>query len=340
MSSYGKRFVLTLFGEDAAPFTGAVVDGVPAGTPIDNESVNTQLMRYGDLPAFRTVSGLYEGKTTGAPLCALFANEGSAPEASFIARPGMPDDLWFTKSHGSADVRGDGHFSAKLHAPLIFAGTVARTVLESKGITLCAHIKSLAGVEDASFSELPLNDETFTQIGRGKLPVYDKRKEMLMALALEQAKNNADTLGGQIECVATGLPVALGSPLFDGIESKLASVLFSFMDVRGVSFGDVAAKGSENNDELFIDTLEGRPAARSNHAGGAVGGLTNGMPLIFTAALRPSPIIGIEQTTVDFKHRHSATLPPMKLSGTTVPQYAVLIESAAAIAIVDALIDK
>lgn len=344
MSQYGNKLKLTLFGEDESHKTGLVLDGVPAGTKIQKDEMTAALCRYGEAPFFEIVSGVFEEHATGAPLCLLFSAETSGKTADPIARPGLPGDLLFTKTHGFSDTRGDGIFTDRLHAPIIAAGCIARAVLREKDIQLFSHIRALAGVEDDALSAHPLTDETMEKLTHGKLPVLDKRKEMLMTLALEKAKHIGDTVGGQIECAVTGLPIGLGNPPFDGLESKLSALLFSFADVRGVSFGDgfeaAGHTGSQNNDEIFMDTLKGCPAAKSNHAGGIVGGLSNGMPLLFTVALRPSPKIQIEQSTVNFKLRHNTVLPPYDGQAPGVPEYPVLIESAAAIAIVDALLEN
>ena len=341
-STYGQKFTVSLFGQRDKAQYGVLIDGVVPGIALDTDGIISRIDAYTDNAVqTRVVSGVRDGKTTGAPISALFTDEGPVQDAprSFVARPGTADFGYFVHFRGAdAEVPGEKNMPG-----LIFAGLVAKAILARKDIEVHAHLRSVGEVEDTPFSELPMNAETFAAIGHGALPVYDKRKEVLMKLKLEKTKGMGDTVGGKVECAGTGLPAGAGSPLMGGIDARVASLLFTLPGVCGVSFGDPEASsayGSEQNDELFIDTLKGSPATRTNHCGGVLGGVTTGMPLLCTASLRPSPLIAIEQTTVDLKLKHSVALPPLTADADAVVRAVLPVESACAVAVLDTLLTK
>lgn len=320
-SIFGNRFKISVFEN------GAVIEGLPAGLTLKISE---------NMPG-KILSGVNGGKTTGAPLCAVL-NEASAAYTAPVARPGYPDYTYFVK-YKTTGAQYPYEFA------ILFAGAVAKEILKAENIRFISHIKSIGEIEDTPLSELPLTRETADKILHGKLPVYDSRKEMLMTLRINQAKNNLDTIGGQAECAVIGLSAGLGEPLFHGIQSQLSALLFSLPEVCGIEFGKGFAagqmNGSDYNDSFFMDTLNGTVATKTNHAGGVQGGITNGMPLIFNVAFAPAPDIGIEQQTVDFQKRHSVILPPSReFDACKMEQKVLLTESAAAIVLADAILQN
>ncbi len=341
-STYGKKFTLSLFGQSDKAQYGVLIDGVAPGTAIDERDIIRRIDSFSDGGVqTRVVSGIKDGKTTGAPVCALFTDDAPLQDVrnTSVARPGTPDFGYFARFRGAnADEPGEKHLPG-----LVFAGALAKAILARRDIEVHAHLRSIGEIEDTPFTDLPLSRETFDVIGRGALPVYDKRKEVLMKLKLEKTKGMGDTIGGSVECAVTGLPAGAGSPVLNGIDAHIAGLLFALPGICGVSFGDPAAPkayGSEQNDELFIDTLKGCPATRTNHCGGVLGGITTGMPLLCTASFRPSPLIGIEQNTVDLNLKHSVVLPPLTPNTDAVVRMVPAVEGALAAAVLDALLTK
>lgn len=338
----------TIFGESHGPAIGVVLEGVPAGLALDLDAVRFDLARRApgrnalstarkeaDEP--RVLSGVFEGRTTGAPLCAVIENtdtrSGDYEKTKDLARPGHADYPAHVRYGGFQDYRGGGHFSGRLTAPLVFAGGVAKQLLAQRGIFVGAHISTIYGVNDD-----PLEDwESLRACAAKDFPVLSDEKGAEMREAILEAKNEQDSVGGAIECGVFGLPAGAGSPDFGrNAEGIFSQYLFAVPAVKAVAFGAGTAfalmRGSEANDPLFMDD-DGSIRAEQNCAGGINGGITNGMPLVFEATLRPTPSIGRRQFTVNLAARENAEL---ELSGRHDPcvvhRAVPVIEAAAALA--------
>lgn len=323
-SEFGSLLKISVFGQSHGRAIGVVVDGLPAGEAIDLEELDRFLDRRrtgknrlstarkeSDVPVF--LSGLENGVTCGAPLCAVIENSdqhsSDYSELRDKPRPGHADYTAYVKWKGQADMRGGGHFSGRLTAPLCVAGGIAKQILSRRGVYVGAHLWSVGTERDAPFPLRPTR-ELFESVAAKPFPVLDDQAgERMQALILE-ARQNLDSVGGVIECAATGLPAGLGDPMFDGVENRLASALFGIPAVKGVEFGDgfaaARAHGSENNDPFVME--DGRVAAETNHAGGILGGITNGMPVVLRTAMKPTPSIARPQRTVSLSAGENADL--------------------------------
>ncbi|MBQ7300840.1 MAG: chorismate synthase [Clostridia bacterium] len=358
-SIYGNRLQVSIFGQSHAPGIGCVIDGLPAGEEIDLDVLSAFLARRApgrdpfstqrkEADAPEIVSGLYEGRTCGAPLCAVIRNgDQHSKDYSEIAdkpRPGHADYTAHIKYGGAQDVRGGGHFSGRLTAPMCIAGGIARQILARRGIHIGAHIYAVNGVYDTPFDPCLVSHADFCMLEDKSFCVISDKKGEEMQARILAAKADCDSVGGIIECAVTGLPVGLGDPMFDGMENRLARVLFGVPAVKGVEFGDgfasSALRGSENNDPMVMDA-DGRPQMTSNHAGGILGGITTGMPLLLRCAIKPTPSIGQEQNTVSLSRRENAALTIHgRHDPCIVPRAVPVIIAATAIGILDALLDS
>lgn len=313
-SEFGKLIKVSVFGQSHGRAIGVVVDGLPAGEAVDLTELQAFLDRRkpgksplstarkeSDAPTF--LSGLENGKTCGAPLCAVIENgdqhSGDYAGLTDTPRPGHADYTANLKWGGHADMRGGGHFSGRLTAPLCIAGGIAKQILSRRGVFVGAHLKEVAGIPDAPFPPRPTAD-LFAQIAAKPFPVLDDGAGEAMRSAILAAREALDSVGGVVECAAVGLPAGLGDPMFDGIENRLAAALFGIPAVKGLEFGDgfaaARARGSENNDPFVL--RDGAVATESNHAGGILGGITTGSPLVLRAAFKPTPSIARPQRTV------------------------------------------
>ena len=349
MNTWGRNFRITIFGESHGPAVGAVIDGLPPGFAPDMDEVAREMARRapgGELSTARKeadapeiLSGYFNGRTTGAPLCAIIRNADarSGDYAPEILRPGHADLTALYKYGGFADFRGGGHFSGRLTAPLVFAGALAKQILRQKGVRVASRIFSIYDAEDAEFPPGGLED-AFLAAAAKPFPVFDDAAGERMKAAILAAKAEGDSVGGVVECGIFGLPPGLGEPFFEPVESVVASMMYAIPAVKGVSFGEGFAlarmKGSQANDPLYYDGPYIR--TRSNKSGGANGGITNGNPLIFRAAFRPTPSIAKEQETVDTAKRETVTA---RIRGRhdpcIVPRAAPVVEAAAAVCAMD-----
>ena len=338
----------SIFGESHGPAVGVVLEGVPPGLELDLDAVRFDLSRRapGKSPLStarkeadepQILSGVFEGRTTGAPLCAVIENtdtrSGDYARTKDLARPGHADYPAHVRYQGFNDYRGGGHFSGRLTAPLVFAGGVAKQILAQRGVYVGAHISTVYGVNDE-----PLEDwESLRACAAKDFPVLNDEKGAEMRDAILEAKNDQDSVGGAIECGVFGLPAGLGEPDFGrNAEGIFAQHLFAVPAVKGVSFGAGAAfalmRGSEANDPLYVDG-DGSVKAEQNCAGGINGGITNGMPLVFEVTLRPTPSIARRQFTVDLAKGENAVLELTGRHDPCVVHRAVpAIEAAAALA--------
>lgn len=356
--SFGQHFKLTIFGESHGGAIGMVIDGIPAGTPISEAEIARHMARRapGNDPTatarkepdrVKIVSGLFEGRATGTPLCGLIENtntrSGDYAQLRAKMRPGHADYAGHVKYAGFGDPRGGGHFSGRLTAPLVFAGSIARALLAQRGIAIGAHIAAIAGMMDAPFDAVHVDGDTLLRLQRSGFPLLDPVCESAMRAQVAAAREAGDSVGGIIECAATGVPAGIGSPFFGSVESVTSHLLFSIPAVKSVEFGDAAwmanMRGSQTNDAMRFDE-DGRVACLTNHNGGVTGGITNGMPVVFRVCVKPTPSIARAQQTVDLSSGENATL---AISGRhdpcIVPRAVVAVESALAIALCELMMD-
>lgn len=346
----GLALRLSIFGQSHSEAIGMTLDGLPAGLPIDLDKLQAFLNRRApgqndwstprkeeDRPEF--LCGLKDGYTCGAPLTAIIHNNNTRPrdysQLKITPRPGHADYTAEVKYRGFQDYSGGGHFSGRLTAPLCIAGGVLKQMLESKGITVDARIESIAGIRDDSPFTASVADKRF--------PVVDDAIGEQMREAIAAARAEGDSVGGVIECVVRGVPAGIGEPMFDGLENQLARVLFAVPAVKGIEFGAGFAaanmRGSENNDPFTV--RDGKVETLTNNAGGILGGISNGMPVVFRAAIKPTPSIAKEQQSVNLN-----TMQPEALSITgrhdpcIVPRAVPVIEAAAALAISDLILGE
>ncbi|MCI8476908.1 MAG: chorismate synthase [Oscillospiraceae bacterium] len=342
----------TIFGESHGPAIGVVMEGVPAGLVLDEGAIAAQLARRApgksplatarkETDAVQILSGVFEGKTTGTPLAMVIANadqhSGDYESLRYTPRPSHGDYPGFVKSGGCLDYRGGGHFSGRLTAPLVAAGAVARQLLAPRGIAIGAHISAIYGISDAVLED----PEELLAVSQKEFPVLDDAKGEEMQAAILDAKEEQDSVGGSIECVVTGLPAGLGAPDFGcNVEGIFSQYLFAVPAVKGVDFGAGVAfalmRGSEANDPLVVQ--DGVITAKSNHAGGINGGMTNGMPVVFEVTLRPTPSIALPQESVDLRTGEEVEIAVKgRHDPCIVPRAVPVIEAAAALAACEVL---
>ena len=353
-NTFGNNVSITLFGESHGVAVGAIIDGLPAGVKVDESFIYHQLdlrrpvgkistPRH-EADKFDIVSGVFNGKTTGTPICVLIQNEntksGDYSKKYGKARPGHADYTAFVKYNGAEDYRGGGHFSGRVTAGLVAAGAIAVDLLKNKGIYIGTHIESCAGVEDISFTDYEKN---ITYLSNVQFPVLSDEAKNSMISAIEKAAEEGDSVGGILETVVTGVPAGVGEPWFDSVESVISHALFSIPAIKGVEFGVgfecANMRGSQMNDRFRID--DDVITTKTNNNGGINGGIANGMPLVFKCAVKPTPSISKEQDTVDFISGENVTL---SVSGRHDPcivhRARVVVDSVVAIALCDLLSQK
>lgn len=355
-ATLGEKIKLTIFGESHGPGIGCVIDGLPPGFAIDLDAVKKEMQRRapGKSPlatarnekdAFIIESGFFEGRTTGTPLCVLIPNSdqhsGDYSKLKNVMRPGHADYSGKVKYDGFNDYRGGGHFSGRLTAPLVFMGAIAKQILAGHGISIGAHIAAVAGVNDTPFNLLGESADTFSELAQKSFPVLDDTAGNEMQQLILAAKQSCDSVGGVIECMAINLPAGIGAPFFDSLESRLAHALFSVPAVKGIEFGKgfalVQMTGSEANDQMYYDN--GVVKTYTNNNGGITGGITNGMPVLFKAAVKPTPSIAKVQKTVDLSTESNTELVITGRHDPCIVQRAVpVIEGVAAWVILDMLL--
>lgn len=346
----------SIFGESHGSAIGVVLEQVPPGLVLDREAISKEMARRApgksplstarkeaDVPEI--LSGVFEGKTTGTPLCAIIHNSDhhskDYAKTRFLARPSHGDYTGFVRYQGCNDYRGGGHFSGRLTAPLVFAGAVAKQFLTQRGITVGAHISQVGTVKDTSFAATELTPTLFQTLSEKAFPTVDDQAGAAMQAEILQAREELDSIGGAIQCAILGLPVGVGSPdLGCNVEGVLAQHLFAVPAVKGLSFGagfDFAAmRGSQANDPFYMEN--GQVKTRTNHSGGVNGGISNGMPILFQVAIRPTPSIGREQDTINFSTMEDAKLTIQGRHDPCIVHRAVpVIEAAAALAICELL---
>ena len=351
-STYGENLKLSVFGQSHGAGIGMVLDGIPAGLPVDMEALTAFLARRApgqndystprreaDAPEF--LSGLVENTTCGAPIAALIRNtntrSGDYANLKDCPRPGHADYTAQIKYGGHQDAAGGGHFSGRLTAPICIAGGLCKQWLEGKGVRISAHIAMIGGIWDRPFD--PVHPETDAVLT--PFPTLEEARGAEMRQRIAEAKAARDSVGGIVECAVTGLPAGVGAPMFGGMEGKLAQMLYGIPAVKGVEFGAgfrvAEMVGSESNDPFRVEN--GKIVTATNNCGGILGGITDGMPLIFRAAFKPTPSIAKPQQSVSLSEMENRTLEVKgRHDPCIVPRAVPVVEAAAAIALMDILL--
>lgn len=357
MAYFGNNLRVAVFGQSHAAAIGVTIDGLPAGEAIDTEALNAFMARRApgqnrmttqrkesDKPEI--LCGFIDGHTCGAPLTAIIRNTDTRSKdyaaIADLPRPSHADWPADVKYGGWQDVRGGGAFSARLTAPLCIAGGIAMQILARRGIHVAAHIRSIGAAEDRPFNPLgETQDVLDARLTRTPVALSDEAAAAMQA-EVEAARKSADSIGGTVECMITGLPVGLGGPLFEGLDGRIAQAVFGIPAVKGIEFGAgfeaSRLRGSQNNDPYGM--VDGKVTPLTNRAGGIAGGITTGRPVLFRVALKPTPSIGRNQQTVSLKGKCDAEL---RVTGRHDPCVVVravpIVEAVAAIAALDALLD-
>ena len=354
---FGLNIKMSIYGESHGKAIGVVLDGLPPGLALDEEAISREMARRApgqsalttarkEKDAVEIQSGFFNGYTTGTPLCARIANSDQHSKDYSILkdkmRPGHGDYAGYVRYQGYNDYRGGGHFSARLTAPLVFAGAVAKQALAQYGITVGAHILRIHDITEPGFNPLGESEATLKAIDAKSFPVINDNIGEQMQNCILTAKGVLNSVGGVIELMAINLPAGLGAPYFDSVESRLSQILFSVPAVKGIEFGEgfgfAQLTGVEANDQMHYE--EGKVRCYTNHNGGITGGLTNGMPLVFRVAMKPTPSISREQKTVSLAEQSDTTLTVVGRHDPCIVQRAVpVIEAVTAWTLWDLLIE-
>ncbi|MFT8312857.1 MAG: chorismate synthase [Clostridium sp.] len=354
---WGKNIKLSIFGESHGNAIGITIDGLLPGIELDIDYIKREMERRmpgknklstarKEADQFEILSGYFNNRTTGSPLCAIIRNSDQHSKdyskLKNLMRPGHADYTGNIRYKGFNDYRGGGHFSGRITAPLVFAGAVAKQILAEKGILIGSHIKSIANVEDESFDKVNIEDSLLSDLLKEEFPTINKEKGVEMRKLIIDAKGELDSVGGVVETAVLNLPVGIGSPFFYSVESHLSHMIFSIPAVKGIEFGegfDISKlRGSEANDEYYMEN--DKVKTRTNNNGGILGGITNGMPIVFRTAFKPTASIARLQHTIDIENHENAELEITGRHDPCIVQRAVpVVEAAAAIAILDLMYD-
>lgn len=351
---WGNKIKITIFGESHSEAIGIVIDNLPAGATLDMDEIKREMARRapngGEFSTPRKegdeveiVSGYFDGKTTGTPLCGIIRNTNTRSKdySMFkeVFRPGHSDYGYFLKSGGNNDYRGGGHSSGRLTAPIVFCGAICKQLLKEKGVKVGSHIMSIADIKDDEFG-VDIDGDKLENLTKEVFPLLDKNKFESMRKIIADARNEGDSVGGTIECAVTGLQGGIGEPFFESVESRLASLLFSVPAVKGVQFGKgyelSKMKGSQANDPF--EFKDGNVVTKTNNNGGILGGISTGMPIVFNVAIKPTASIFKEQNSVNINSKENTKLKIQGRHDSCIVVRAVpVIEAVAAIAIYDFL---
>ena len=348
-NSFGKLFTITSFGESHGRCVGIVIDGCPAGLPVSEEDIQREVDRRKPLASTAStaraeedrveiLSGTFNGFSTGAPVCMLVWNKdidsSEYEKTRHLLRPGHADYTAFMKYGGFNDFRGGGRFSGRITATFVMAGAIARKLLNLVGIEVLACTIEIGGIKARPKEP----DEIRKNVDQNPLRCADPEAAREMLRAIEKAREEKDSVGGIIEGIVLNVPAGLGEPVFDTMEGELARALFAIPAVKGVEFGSgfssARKKGSENNDSFII--RDGKIATASNNAGGILGGISNGMPIVVRVAVKPTPSIGRSQQTVNIEKMENATLEIRgRHDACIVPRAVPVVESMMAVTLCD-----
>lgn len=351
-ANWGKNIELSLFGESHGKAIGIVIGNLPAGIKLDLEAIKKDLSRRApgknkmstarkEKDEVEIISGVIDGVTTGAPLVGMIYNSDQhSKDYSYLKelmRPGHSDYSAYEKYHGFNDVRGGGHFSGRLTAPIVFAGAIAKQILKQQGIYVGAHIQSIKDVYDESFS-VNISEEMLENLLLKQYPTINDEVFTKMQETIEEARLNQNSVGGTIECAIINVPAGIGNPFFDSVEAHLSQLLFSIPAVKSVSFGlgekITELYGSEANDSYYYDGDIVK--TKTNNNGGILGGISNGMPIVFKVGIKPTPSVSLKQDTINVKTKENS---PLEIKGRhdpcIVPRAIVVVEAMAALGILD-----
>lgn len=356
-SAWGNSIKVTIFGESHGDCIGAVIDGLPSGIAIDMDSVErfmarrrpgkdpySTMRKESDIPEI--VSGMRDGVLTGAPLTMLIRNTDirskDYAENACLARPSHADYAAHIKYSGKNDKRGGGHFSGRLTAPLVFAGAIASQLLMKRGIIVGSHIKSIAHIADEPFGT-DISAEMLQRLSAMDFPIINDFAGTQMKAEILQAKEACDSVGGIIECAIVGIKAGIGDPIFDGVENRISSIIFGIPAIKGIEFGGgfelTKKRGSAANDELYAE--DGEVRCYTNNNGGITGGITNGMPVVFRVAIKPTPSIAKPQSTINLDTFQNSVIEIKGRHDPCIVQRAApVVEAAAAIAVLDMLSEE
>ncbi len=354
--NFGKKINISIFGESHGEGIGVVINGIPSGLEIDMEKINKEMERRApgrnDISTPRKekdepmiLSGVFNGYTTGTPISMVIKN-GDTKSKDYsktkdIVRPGHADFTGFVKYNGFNDYRGGGHFSGRITAPLVFAGAIAKQVLEQRGIVVGSHIKQILDIEDEFFDTINIEKDELERLSKETLPVLDNDVKEKMLETIIKHKEKGDSVGGVVEVCVVGLEAGIGNPFFDSIESIISHLVFSVPAVKGIEFGQGFAfaemTGSKANDEFYL-VNEKVMTPKSNNNGGINGGISNGMPIIYRAVIKPTPSISIEQKSVNIVEKEETTFNITGRHDPCIVQRAlVVLEAVTAIGILELL---
>ncbi|RBP40246.1 chorismate synthase [Garciella nitratireducens] len=359
MSSFwGNRLKISIFGESHGTAIGVVIDGLPTGFEIDMDEIYREMQRRApgrsknatarkeeDIPEI--LSGYFNGRTTGTPLAAIIRNRDvHSKDYNYlkkVMRPGHADYSGYMHYQGYNDYRGGGHFSGRITAPLVFTGAICKQILEKKEIYIGSHIKSVASIFDKNFEEVKLSRDLFKELSKEEFPLLNKDLKGSIQDAILQIKEERDSLGGIVECAIIGIKAGIGNPFFDSIESILAHLMFSIPAVKGIEFGAgfeiTKLKGSQANDEYYYQGNQVKTYTNNN--GGIIGGISNGMPIVFRVAIKPTPSISKKQQTIDIQTKKNVELEIKGRHDPIIVLRAVpVIETVSAIGILDIILSQ
>ena len=357
-ANFGKNYKISLFGESHGVALGINIDGIPAGIKLDLEFIKEEMKRRApgksklttpriEKDEFEILSGYFNGVTTGTPLAMIIRNEDQKSkdysEFRKKPRPGHADWSGMNRYDGYNDIRGSGHFSGRITASIVFAGAIAKQILQRQGILIAAHIKSLKDIKDRNFEEKDINLEQINQLRKMVLPTLSKNIAVEMEKAIMKAREEENSLGGIVEIMVKGVEAGVGNPFFESIESEISRMMFSIPSVKGVEFGAgfhiTEMTGYEANDEMYFDE-NGKIKSYTNNNGGIIGGITTGMPINFSVAIKPTASISKVQKTVNLETKKNDVLQVKgRHDPVIVPRAIVVLEAATAIVVLDTILE-
>lgn len=358
-ANFGKNYKISLFGESHGVALGVNIDGIPAGTKLDLEFIKEEMKRRApgksklttpriEKDEFEILSGFFNGVTTGTPLAMIVRNNDQRSkdysELKKKPRPGHADWSGINRYDGYNDIRGSGHFSGRITASIVFAGAIAKQLLQEKGILIGAHIKSLKDIKDRDFEEKDINLKKINKLRKMVLPTLSENIAIEMENVIMKAREEGDSLGGIVEIMVKGMKAGIGDPFFESIESEISRMMFSIPSVKGVEFGagfDITRMtGYEANDEMYFDE-NGEIKSYTNNNGGIIGGITTGMPINFCVAIKPTASISKAQKTVNLETKKNDILEVKgRHDPVIVPRAIVVLEAATAIVILDRIMES
>ena len=358
-ANFGKNYKISLFGESHGVALGINIDGIPAGTKLDLEFIKEEMKRRApgksklttpriEKDEFEILSGFFNGVTTGTPLAMIVRNNDQRSkdysELKKKPRPGHADWAGINRYDGYNDIRGSGHFSGRITASIVFAGAIAKQLLQEKGILIGAHIKSLKDIKDRDFEEKDINLKKINKLRKMVLPTLSENVAIEMENVIMKAREEGDSLGGIVEIMVKGMKAGIGDPFFESIESEISRMMFSIPSVKGVEFGagfDITRMtGYEANDEMYFDE-NGEIKSYTNNNGGIIGGITTGMPINFCVAIKPTASISKAQKTVNLETKKNDILEVKgRHDPVIVPRAIVVLEAATAIVILDRIMES